>query len=64
MESDLDALYHEIAKAERVRSRTNWMSEGEKNTNFFLRLEKKHQTKNTIYELNRGNETVISNSDI
>lgn len=31
---------------------------------YFLGLKKKHQTNNTIYELNRGNETVTSNSDI
>lgn len=64
MESDLDALPNKIAKGAQVRSWTKWISEGERNTNFFLGLEKKHQTNNTIYHLIRGNETITCHSYI
>lgn len=64
MESDLDALPNKIAKGAQVISRTKWISEDETNTNFFLGLEKKHQTNNTKYDLIRRNETITCHSDI
>lgn len=45
LESDLDALYNEIAKGAQVRSRTKWISEGEKNTNLFFRTKKETSNK-------------------
>ena len=43
----------EIARTESaiVRSRVKWMDEGERNTKFFLNLEKKRTTINIIYEI-------------
>ena len=41
--------YHECdALGAQVRARVKWIEEGEKNTKYFLNLEKKHQTNNRI----------------
>ena len=47
----LDKLYTEKTKGRQIRSRVKWIEEGEKNTAFFLRLEKTRQTKKAINEL-------------
>ena len=38
-------------KGAQIRSKAKWVNEGEKNTKFFLGLEKSHQTFNVIKEL-------------
>jgi len=47
----LDKLYTEKTKGRQIRSRVKWIKEGEKNTTFFLGLEKTRQTKKAINEL-------------
>ena len=47
----LDKLYTEKTKGRQIRSRVKWIEEGEKNTAFFLGLEKTTQTKKAINEL-------------
>ena len=47
----LDKLYTEKTKGRQIRSRVKWIKEGEKNTAFFLGLEKTRQTKKAINEL-------------
>jgi hypothetical protein len=47
----LDKLYTEKTKGRPIRSRVKWIEEGEKNTAFFLGLEKTRQTKKAINEL-------------
>jgi hypothetical protein len=47
----LDKLYTEKTKGRQIRSRVKWIEEGEKNTAFFLGLEKTRQTKKAINEL-------------
>jgi hypothetical protein len=40
-----------ITKGRQIRSRVKWIEEGEKNTAYFLGLEKTRQTKKAINEL-------------
>ena len=47
----LDKLYTEKTKGRQIRSRVKWIEGGEKNTAFFLGLEKTRQTKKVINEL-------------
>jgi hypothetical protein len=47
----LDKLYTEKTKGRPIRSRVKWIEEGEKNTAFFLGLEKTRRTKKAINEL-------------
>jgi hypothetical protein len=47
----LDSLLHERAKGAQIRSRAQWVEEGERSTSYFLRLEKYRQTNNIINRL-------------
>ena len=47
----LDKLCTEKTKGRQIRSRVKWIEEGEKNTAFFLGLEKTRQAKKAINEL-------------
>lgn len=65
LESELDKLLNEIAKGVQIRSKERWINEGEKNTSYFLGLEKKNQTNNTIKELKDvNNKKINTNSEI
>ena len=58
-ENELDELYNSKAKGSQVRSRAKWINDGEKNTKFFLGLEKSHQTSNVIDELKIDNGNTL-----
>ena len=48
-----------------VRSKANWIEKGEKNTPYFLRLERQTQSSNVIHEIKiENNKTVKSTCDI
>lgn len=64
LEKELDDMYNQIAKGAQIRSKAQWIGQGERNTNFFLSMEKKNQINNTIYEINNDNGTFSSNSEI
>lgn len=65
LESELDKLQNEIAKGAQIRSKERWINEGEKNTSYFLGLEKKNQTNNTIKKLKDvDNKIINTNSEI
>lgn len=49
LETQLSYLIDKKANGAQIRSRAKWIQEGEKNTNFFLGLEKKHQSNNVIF---------------
>jgi len=49
--NSLETHYLKKAKAAQVRSRVQWVEQGEKNTKFFLGLEKHHQKHNMITSL-------------
>ena len=51
LENQLGELYNVKTKGAQIRSKAKWVNEGEKNTKFFLGLEKSHQTFNVIKEL-------------
>jgi hypothetical protein len=46
--SRINAIYVAKSKGAQVRARAQWVEDGEKNTKYFLGLEQKHQTNNTI----------------
>lgn len=41
LQTQLNELYHKKAKGAQIKSRAKWINEGEKNTKYFLGLEKK-----------------------
>ena len=47
-EQELDSIYDNISKGAQIKSKAKWITEGERNTSFFLGLEKKHQRNNTL----------------
>ena len=65
LEAQLDNLCNSKAKGAQVRSRYKWITEGEKNTKYFLGLETKQQSSNIIRKL-KSIENVVytSQSDI
>ena len=56
-----DALQQ--AKGAQIRSRAQWVEQGEKSSKFFLGLEKSRQTKKVITQLYNGDNTIVSNLD-
>ena len=64
LESKLNEMYNEIAKGAQIWSKSKWIEEGEKNTKYFLGLEKKQQTNNTIFDIKKNRKTSSSNSEI
>ncbi len=51
LQAKLDRMYLMKAQGAFVRSRAKWMEEGEKNTAYFCRLEKRRQQSNAIHSL-------------
>lgn len=64
LENQLDKLYENKSKGAQIRSRDKWIDEGEKNSSYFLRLENKHQSKNTINKINNAGSNFIKTKDI
>ena len=60
----LNELIDTKSKGAQIRSRANWVNEGEKNTKYFLSLEKKNQSNNVITKLNTENGIVSSEGDV
>ena len=48
LQSKLDEVYLNRAHGAFVRSRARWLEEGEKNTSYFCRLEKRRQERNAV----------------
>ena len=61
--SEQNRYYTQKAQGAQIRSRAKWVEEGEKNTSFFLKLERKHQTNNIINSIQTQNGNVVYNSD-
>ena len=55
LQTELNELYKEKTEAAYIRSRAKWIEQGEKNTAFFLNLEKQHQNNNCITKLKDEN---------
>ncbi len=60
LSDEYDLLYQQKAIGAQLRSKARWLDEGERNTKYFLSLEKNHQLNNTIFKLENDNGNVIS----
>ena len=60
----LDKLYTEKTKGRQIRSRVKWIEEGERNTAFFLGLEKTRQTKKAINEYDKNGKSTTDQNEI
>ena len=58
IEENLENLYFVKARGAEIRSRVQWIEQGEKNTKYFLGLEKTRQTRKTINLLNDENGVI------
>ncbi len=58
LQAKLDRMYLMKAQGAFVRSRAKWMEEGEKNTAYFCRLEKRRQQSNAIHSLIINDEVI------
>ena len=58
-----DKEYYMQAKAAQVRSRARYVEEGERSTKYFLSLEKRNQTNNTISALEMENGNTVTDND-
>ena len=65
LEKELDSIYDYRAKGAQIRARAEWIEQGEKNTKFFLGLEKSRQTKKTIRKITKTDgRTLTDGTDI
>ena len=48
-QNELDKHFEHLAQDQIVRSRAKWAELGEKNTKYFLNLEKHHATKKAVF---------------
>ena len=55
MEDKLEVMYKDKINGHKIRSRAKWYEEGEKNTSYFLGLERSRQAKKVITELKDEN---------
>ena len=58
IEENLENLFFVKARGAEIRSRVQWIEQGEKNTKYFLGLEKTRQTRKTINLLNDENGVI------
>ena len=56
-----DDLYEQNAIGAQIRSRAKWVEKGERNTRFFLNLEKQHQLNNCIFNVKNAKGNLLDN---
>lgn len=61
IENELESLYAAKTYGAQIRSSIKWVEEGEKNTKFFLNLEKDRQIKKSILKLYNKNGNILTN---
>ena len=60
VKKELEVYQLHKARGAQVRSKTKWIEDGEKNTKYFLRLEKSRGSNNTITSIqDEGNSTIL-----
>ena len=59
---ELDLLYEKKTNGVIVRSRANWFENGEKNTKFFINLEKRNQKQKLITNIYNDNGDLVSST--
>ena len=62
LKQTLDDIFKERSLGYQIRSRANWIEQGEKSTSYFLHLENKRQSNNIIYTLKDKNG-IMYNTD-
>ena len=50
------------AKASQIRSKAQYVEEGEKNTAYFLSLKKQRQISNTIYKIQTSDDILVKSN--
>ena len=63
LRSELNKIVEYRTKGAIIRSRTRWHGQGEKNTKYFLNLEKRQKEKTYISKLKTQDSTEITNAD-
>jgi len=58
-ESMLNAIYEQRVKGAHIRSKAEWIEEGEKSSKYFLGLEKQRQSHNVIGKLESENGDIV-----
>ena len=64
VKKDIQRLTESREKGAQIRSKAQWIEEGEKPTKYFFNLEKQTQPKNAINELEINNRTLKANVEI
>ena len=60
----LDKHLEHLAQGQIIRSRAKWAELGEKNTKYFLNLEKHHATKKAVFKLQSANGVTTDQKEI
>ena len=60
---DIDQIIQHQLKGAQIRSKLNWINEGERPTKFFLNLEKQNANKKHIKRIIKGNGNTITGND-
>ena len=61
---ELEDLYEKDCKGASIRARVKWIEEGEKNTKYFMGLERKNGEKKNIIRLRKDNSLIIKQNEI
>ena len=61
---DLEKIYTKECKGACIRSRIKWFEDGERNTKYFLSLEKKNAEKKSILSLKIGKRVIFKQNEI
>lgn len=64
LQNQLDILYENKAKEAFIKSRRNWMEQGEKNSRYFFNMEKRRNEINSIRKLDIGEKISEDSKEI
>ena len=62
--AELTKIQEEFVRGSMIKTRTSWVSDGEKNTKYFFNLEKRNYNKKHIQKLQKNDEIVCDPSEI
>ena len=62
--TELEKIYVNECKGAGIRSRVRWMEKGEKNTKYFMSLEKRNAEKKNIYRLKHGKKIITEQTKV